>query len=250
MDDELISFKNVSKTFGKKVVLDSVSFSIPENKITGIIGASGEGKTTLLKLIVDFYKPTSGEVSYSKRSIAQDSRNIKNIFGFATEDGSFHDQLTVYENIMHFGMLHHVPRKELKRRIEETLGIVGLSEARHFLARNLSMGMKKRLDVAISWIHNPKVLIMDEPTDDLDTLLRSHKLDLIRKINQQGTTIILTTQLLGEMDKVCDKIAILFDKKIVEAGTPSDIKTKYGSRELDDVFNKIFSQQRSDQKGI
>lgn len=244
MDDELISFNNVNKTFGKKVILDSINLSIPEGKITGIIGASGEGKTTILKLIVDFYKPTSGEVNYSKRSISKDISNIKNLFGFATEDGSFHDQLTVYENIFHFGRLHHVPRKELGERIGEILKIVGLENAKNTLARNLSMGMKKRLDVAISWIHNPKILIMDEPTADLDPLLRSHMLDLIRKINKEGTTIILTTQLLGEMDKVCDKIAILFDKNIVESGTPSEIKSKYGSKELDDVFNKIFSQER------
>lgn len=243
MDDELLKFKNVQKRFGKKIVLENISFSIPEKKITGIIGASGEGKTTILKLIVGFYYPTSGEILYSKRSIDKDMKNLKNIVGFATEDGSFHERLTVYENLKHFGELHHVKSSVLKNKINELLELVSLENARNTLAKNLSMGMKKRLDVAISLIHSPEILIMDEPTADLDPLLRAHMLDLIKKINDSGTTIILTTQILGEMDKVCDKIAILYDKHIIEEGKPSEIKTKYHATDLDDVFNDIFSQK-------
>lgn len=243
MDDELIKFKEVTKNFGKNQVLDSISLSVPERKITGIIGASGEGKTTILKLLVGFYKPTGGEILYSKREISKDMNNIKNVFGFSTEDGSFHDNLTVTENMMHFGYLHNVKRPELKERINNLLKLVGLDNAKKTLAGNLSMGMKKRLDVAISLLHNPKFLIMDEPTADLDPLLRKHMLELIQKINKQGTTIILTTQILGEMDRICDRIAILFDKKIVEEGDPSKIKAKYKAKHLNEVFNKIFSKQ-------
>jgi ABC-2 type transport system ATP-binding protein len=242
MDDELISFKEVVKRFGRKNIVDGVNLSIPEGKITGIIGASGEGKTTLLKLLAGFYKPTKGEILYSKRKISKE-KEIKNILGFATEDGSFHDRLTVLENLYHFGDLHHVKRKESKERAEELMEFVGLGYARDTLAGNLSMGMKKRLDVALSLMHSPPVLIMDEPTADLDPLLRDKMLELIKKINKQGTTIILTTQILGEMDKICDKIAILFDAKILEQGIPSKIKKKYSASDLDDVFNRIFSRR-------
>ena len=242
MDDELIKFKEVSKKFKKKVVLESINLTIPEGKITGIIGASGEGKTTILKLLVGFYKPTSGDITYAKRAILKD-KDLKNIVGFSTEDGSFHDRLTVLENIMHFSELHHIPRKEAKKRAEEQMNLVGLSYARDTIAGNLSMGMKKRLDVAIALMHNPQVLIMDEPTADLDPLLRDHMLRLIKKINNEGTTVILTTQILGEMDKICDKIAILYDKKIIVQGTPKEIKAKYKASDLDDVFDIIFSQR-------
>ncbi len=243
MDNELIKFKNVKKRFGKKEVLETINLDIPENKITGIIGASGEGKTTILKLLVGFYKPTKGEILYSKRDLVKDFKKLKNVFGFATEDGSFHDKLSVIENLMHFGYLHGVNSKELKKRADELLDLVGLNYARHTMASDLSMGMKKRLDVAISLLHDPEVLIMDEPTADLDPLLRNHMLELIKKINKRGRTIILTTQLLGEMDKICDKIVILFNKNIIEQGSPKEIKAKYNVKDLDGVFNSIFSKK-------
>jgi ABC-2 type transport system ATP-binding protein len=242
MDDELIRFKEVHKQFGKKVVLDSINFSIPENKITGIIGASGEGKTTILKILVGFYKPTSGKITYAKRD-TRHGKELKKIVGFSTENGSFHDRLTVHENLFHFGSLHEMPRRLKKKRAEELMELVGLSYARDTLAGNLSMGMKKRLDVAIALMHNPEILIMDEPTADLDPLLRSTMLDLIKKINSEDTTVILTTQILGEMDKVCDKICILFDKNIIFEGNPANIKKKYNAKDLDDVFEKIFAKR-------
>ena len=242
MDDELIRFKEVYKKFGKKVILDGINLEIPEKSITGIIGASGEGKTTILKLLVGFYSPTKGEITYAKRKVSQE-RYLRKILGFSTEDGSFHDRLTVRENLLHFAALHHMKRSKAKSRAEELMALVGLGYARDTLAWNLSMGMKKRLDVAIARMHNPEILIMDEPTADLDPLLRKNMLDLIKKINKEGTTIILTTQILGEMDNVCDKIAILFDKKILVQGSPKKIKEKYNSSDLDSVFNKIFSKR-------
>lgn len=242
MDDELIKFKEVKKHFGKKVVLEGVSFEVPEGKITGIIGASGEGKTTILKILVGFYKPSSGEITYAKRPIYKD-KDLSKIVGFATEDGSFEEKLSVIENLYYFAELSHVKRKNKKKKAEELMELVGLTYARNTLASKLSMGMKKRLDVAIALMHEPKILIMDEPTADLDPLLREHMLELIKKINKDGTTIILTTQLLSEMDVVCDKIAILFDKKIIEQDTPLKIKRKYQAEDLNEVFNKIFSRR-------
>jgi len=250
MDDELINFKGVKKSFGKNLVLDSINLSFPEKKITGIIGASGEGKTTILKLLVGFYKPDQGEILYSKRNIDEDMKNIKKIFGFSTEDGSFYDTLTVYENLFHFGRLYDIPKETIKRRIGKLLKLVGLEGAKNTFARDLSMGMKKRLDVAISLITKPKVLIMDEPTADLDPLLRRHMLRLINKIKEDGTTIILTTQILGEMEDLCDKIAVLFDKKIIEQGSPDSIKSKYKSSNLNHVFNKIFSVREKEKEKL
>ena len=138
MDDEFIQLKKVTKTFGKNKVLDGVDFSIPEGKITGIIGASGEGKSTMLKLIASFYKPTSGDILYFRRDVDKDSQNLKKSFGLAIEDGSFYEDLTVYENLFHFGRLYGVNRKTLKERISGILKFVGLLDARDVLVKNLS----------------------------------------------------------------------------------------------------------------
>ncbi len=243
MDSEIIQLKGVTKHFKKNVVLENLNLVIPEGQITGIIGASGEGKSTILKLIIGFYKPNKGDILYLRRSVFKNIREIERKFGFSTDEGSFYDNLTVLENVRHFARLHKLKRKEVKKRAGELLDFVGLTYAARTKAKNLSAGMKKRLDVACSLVHNPEVLIMDEPTADLDPLLRAQMLGLVLKIKKQGTTIILTTQLLDEMDKVCDKIAILHEKRIVEEGPPMKIRNKYNASDLNAVFEKIFSRK-------
>ena len=243
MDDQLIQFKGVTKKFGNNIVLDSINLTIPEGKITGIIGASGEGKSTILKMMTSFYKPTKGKIYYLRRNILDDLPNISKFFGLAIEDGSFYEKLSVEENLFHFGELYGVKREVLKKRVDEIISLVGLVNAEDTLAQNLSLGMKKRLDIGCSLIHNPTILILDEPTADLDPLLRTQMMHLIKKINSHGTTVVLTTQLIEEADMMCDKIAILYNEKIIIENTPSKIKKKYKSSDLNDVFNKIFSKK-------
>jgi len=243
MDDELIEFKEVSKRFGKNIVFDLVSLSIPEGKITGIIGASGEGKSTMLKMIAGFYTPEKGHIYYRKREIKKDRKTISKIFGLAIEDGSFYEKLSVEENLFHFGKLYSVQKDILKKRVEELIGLVGLEKAKDTLAENLSVGMKKRLDLACSLVHNPAVLVLDEPTADLDPLLRKQMIGLIKDINSRGTTVILTTQLLEEAEEMCEKVLVLFNEKIIEEDNPKKIIKKYGCCNLDEVFNKIFSKK-------
>lgn len=243
MDNELIQFKEVTKKFGRNTVLDSVNLTIPEGKITGIIGASGEGKSTVLKMMISFYKPTKGKIYYRKRNIHKGRRTLSKLFGLAIEDGSFYEKLNIKENLFHFGRLYGVKNKILKKRVDEIISLVGLTNAAKTLAEDLSIGMKKRLDIACSLIHNPAILILDEPTADLDPLLRRQMMNLLKKINSHGTTIVLTTQLLEEAEEMCDKVAILFNEKIIEEESPSKIKKKYKSSNLNDVFNKIFSKK-------
>lgn len=244
MNTELIQLKEVVKKFKKNVVLDGVSLSIPEGKITGIIGASGEGKSTILKLLIGFYRPTSGKVLYLKRNVQEDVVHINKTFGFATEDGSFYGELTVKENLEHFGNLYKMKSKDIKDRAMELMRFVGLERAQNTRAQNLSVGMKKRLDFACSMMHKPDVMIMDEPTADLDPILRKSILALITSIRDSGTTIVITTQLLEEMDTICDKIAILHQRKIVEEGEPEKIRKKYKARDLNEVFGHIFAKTK------
>jgi ABC-2 type transport system ATP-binding protein len=244
MGDTIIELKGVSKSFGKNRVLNSIDLEIPKGKITGIIGASGEGKSTILKMMVSFYKPSSGKVLYSGENVMSNLQDIKKNFGLSIEEGSFYENLTVKENLIHFGKLYHVERKVLKRRVKGLAYFVGLENAFNVLAGNLSLGMKKRLDLACSLVHKPSVLILDEPTADLDPLLRKQFLHLIKKINSHGTTIVLTTQLMSEVEEICDKVAILCNEKIVEEGSLSKIKKKYNTNDMNKVFEKIFSNKR------
>jgi len=243
MNDKLIELKDVTKEFGENKVLDSINLKISEDKITGIIGASGEGKSTILKLIASFYRPTSGKVFYLGHNVLKDSQNIKKSFGIAIEDGSFYEELTVKENLLHFGRLYKIKKTVLIPRVIGLMKFVGLFDARNVLSKNLSLGMKKRLDIACALVHKPRVLILDEPTADLDPLLRFQMIKLIKKINSHSTTIVFTTQLLQEAEDICDRIAILYNEKIIVQDSPAKIKEKYDAKNMDAVFRKIFSKR-------
>jgi ABC-2 type transport system ATP-binding protein len=194
-------------------------------------------------MIASFYKPTKGTIFYSKRKLEKDIKNIKRIFGLSIEDGSFYENLTVKENLYYFARLYGIKNKILKKRAKILMNFVGLYSAKDVLAKDLSLGMKKRLDIACGYIHSPKVLILDEPTADLDPLLRKQIIHLVKKINSYGTTVVFTTQLLEEAEKLCDKLAILYNEKIIEEDEVEKIKSKYDSKDLNQVFNKIFSKK-------
>ena len=205
----ILKLQNIDKSFGKHNVLSGVNLEIKQGKIIGIIGVSGSGKTTILRLIIGFYRPTKGEIIFNGINIKKQMNIIDRNFGFATQDNSFYKELTVEENIKFFGKLYGLTNDFLKLNIDTVLDFVDLYEAKRVLARNLSGGMQRRLDMACALIHDPTVLILDEPTEDLDPILRAEILRLIKKINSKGTTIIFTTHLLDEAEFLCDDVAII-----------------------------------------
>ncbi|MDD5254326.1 MAG: ABC transporter ATP-binding protein [Candidatus Nanoarchaeia archaeon] len=224
----LIQFKNVSKRYSSHLVLDNLNFEIEDKDIFGIIGLSGSGKTTILNTLIGFIKSNGGQIIYGSSDISKDKRRIEQIVGFATQSCSFYNKLTVEENLHYFGKLYNMNRAETIKRIDELLPLVELESSKKVLAKNLSTGMSRRLDIACAMIHHPKVLILDEPTEDLDPVLRREILKLIRKINtEEGTTIIITSHLLNEIEAICTKIAILHKGKIIRSGTPNELKDMY-----------------------
>ncbi len=223
--------KNISKRFKGHVVLDNVNLDIPENKILGIIGINGSGKTTLLKTIIGFYKANSGDIFYKGKKMSHVSRRMKREFGYTSQESSFYSKLTVKENMKYFGILYGLSHKEVRENSKEILQFVELEDAKNVLAQNLSGGMQRRLDLACSMIHKPKILILDEPTEDLDPSLRRDIINVIKKINKQGTTIIITSHLLEDVENLCDIIAVLHEHKVMHIGSVDDLRKLYGKQE-------------------
>jgi len=237
-----IQVKNLTKRFGKKnVILDNISLDIPYGEIFGILGKSGSGKTTLLNLIIGFYKPTKGKVYFQGRDIFKTFGDIERRFGFSTQGLSFYSKLSVMENMYYFGRLYGLKKNEIKEKADELLKLVELDKAKKTLGENLSMGMQKRLDIACSLIHDPEILILDEPTQDLDPLLRKEILSLIKRINDKGTTILITSHLLGEIDYLCKNIAIINDGKVIKMESVSELMEDYSK-------NKVINLETRDQK--
>ena len=227
----LIQVRELSKGFGKSLILEKVNLDVEENEIFGIIGINGSGKTTLLKIIVGYYKPDSGTVFYQGRPLRKSLKQLKKDFGFTTQESSFYPKLTVIENIRYFGALYGLKSSQININMRRILALVELEESANMLAEHLSGGMQRRLDMACSLIHNPKILILDEPTEDLDPILRKDIVRLIKKINSLGTTVIITSHLLDDIEVLCDRIAILHDRKIIKVGSIEDLRQLYDKKE-------------------
>ncbi|MBR9675901.1 ABC transporter ATP-binding protein [Candidatus Woesearchaeota archaeon] len=244
MSNVILRFKDVAKQYGNNLVLDHVNLDIFAGEIFGIIGASGSGKTTLLSSMIGFLKIDSGDILFKEehlldfydnqqpfRSVFKKQNEVKRIFGFASQEPSFYTKLTVYENLDYFGSLYGLSKPDRRTNIITLLNLMGLVTAKDVLADHLSGGMQKRLDIACALIHDPKVLILDEPTADLDPFLRKHFWKLIKKINKKGTTIVLASHNLQELETLCNRISILHQSKIVSVGTPDQLKDKYSKDE-------------------
>jgi ABC-2 type transport system ATP-binding protein len=264
MEETIIKISNLSKRFGKHIILSNINLDIKNGEIFGIIGSSGSGKTTMLNMLIGFLEPEVGDIFFRPdqvidftktgtpfRSIYCMPKILKKFFGFAAQMPSFYSKLTVKENLEYYGQLHGLPKDVLQHNIKNLLNFVELEDAENILAGNLSGGMQRRLDIACALIHDPKVLIMDEPTADLDPILMHHVWSLIRKINKKGTTVILSSHNLTKLESLCDRIAILHNKSIVSVGEPDKLKDGYSQSEEIEIqsypgkYEKIMKKIKS-----
>ena len=224
---DLFVLRETMRRFGETIALSDVSLTIKEGEIFGIIGPSGCGKTTLLRLLVGFLTPSSGEVFYKGKRLSRTTSLLSTQVGFAAQRSSLYDRLTVRENLSHFGRLYGLSSREIFDRTHQLLDLFGLHGTEQVQARALSSGMLKRLDMACALIHDPDVLILDEPTADLDPLLRKEILALIQQINSYGTTVIITSHILSEIDALCDRIALIVAGKVLKVGNPQKLEADY-----------------------
>jgi len=232
----LIKIENLHKNYGKKLIFDNLSLEIFTENILGVFGFSGSGKTTFLNMVCGFEKFSKGNIlyrTYNKKKkeskyvpIFSNSKQIKSLIGFSTQEFSFYLELSVYDNLKYFGILHEIKLKDLKIQIDKILKILDLEESKNTLGMNLSEGMKKRLDIACALIHNPKILILDEPTANLDYQLRKSLLNYILKIHKSGIGVIFVSHFIEEMKEICTEFLLINSShtKLVENTKTTDLK--------------------------
>lgn len=249
--EPLIKVRNLTVRFGTKTILDEVNLDINKNDIFGIVGLSGSGKTTILNTIIGSLEPVSGEVFYKIETKIKKKKKkgkkledvpkpraefkpvlnnlitVRQVFGFAAQEPSFYPELTVMENLAYFSAMYNLPKEMIDKNVGTLLELVGLVHSKDLEAKRLSGGMQKRLDIACSLVHNPKVLILDEPTADLDPILRRSMWDMINKINSKGTTIVIASHFLRDISSFCSRIGIIHNQKIMKVGTPEEIRDLY-----------------------
>jgi ABC-2 type transport system ATP-binding protein len=210
-----------------------VDLQIPRGEFFGFLGPNGAGKTTTIKLLSTLLRPTGGQVRVNGFDVQTDPRAVRETIGYMPQETSVDEELTARENVAFACEAYGVPRAERAERIDELLALADLADVADKRAEEFSGGMKKRLDAATALVHRPALVFLDEPTTGLDPKARNRLWDYFRRINDQGTTIFLTTQYLEEADQLCDRISVILDGRIVQTGSPADLKRRVGGEILD-----------------
>ena len=220
----MIEVENLVKKFGDITAVDGISFKIRKGDIFGFLGPNGAGKTTTINILVGLSLPTSGTTKIAGYDITKYPIRCKKKLGIATQDANFDRHLSIKDNLFYYGLLHSIPRKELKKRVEAALQWGKLEKYRNKRFYHLSGGMQRRLVVARAMLSNPEILLLDEPTTGLDLQSRMQVWEFIKDLKDAGKTVLLTTHYIEEADILCDRIAVIDHGRIIARGTPNELK--------------------------
>ena len=235
----ILTTEHLTRRFKELTAVDDLTMSVNEGEIFGLLGPNGAGKSTVIKMITTLLPPTSGSASVGGFDVVHDAGNVRRLIGYVPQILSADGTLTGRENLMIFAKLYDIPKSERATRIEDSLEFMGLTDACDKLVKNYSGGMIRRLEIAQSMLHRPKVLFLDEPTIGLDPVGRKAVWDHIQKLcSEYNTTIFLTTHYMEEADKLCSRVAIMNLGKLAVIGAPADLKASIngGCVTLEDVF--------------
>lgn len=218
---QVIQIKDVCKAFDQRQVLNNISLSVEEGEIFGLLGSSGAGKTTLIKMLIGLLSATSGNIAILGKELDKKIDESFPSFGMVLDNDGLYDRLNCYDNLELYARIYSISNR--KKVINDLLEKVGLIESSKKSVSNLSKGMRQRLSFARAILHSPKIVFLDEPTSGLDpaTTLQIHS--MMKMLKESGTTIFLTTHNMNEAQKMCDHLALLNEGNIVEEGTPEDI---------------------------
>ncbi|MFJ7972963.1 ABC transporter ATP-binding protein [Psychrobacillus sp. NPDC096389] len=236
-----IELHQVSKSYGKKNVLTNISIAVNAGQVFGLIGPSGSGKTTLVKIIVGMDQPSAGQVHVLNTKVP--NLSLLQHIGYMAQADALYNDLTGLENLAFFASLYKLNKNVQKERIAYAANLVELTSHLSKKVQNYSGGMKRRLSLAIALIHDPQVLILDEPTVGIDPELRKSIWAEISRLKEAGKTILITTHVMDEAEK-CDQLVMVRDGEIISSGSPLELKSHYQINSLEEVFLKAGGAKR------
>jgi len=247
----IIEVQNVSKKFDEKIVLDNISFVVEEGDIFGLIGPNGAGKTTLINIITGLLDANNGTVLIGGYDIKKDTLKAKEFFGLVPQELALIETVSAYDNLEFFGSLYGLKGKLLKERINYALEVTGLTENKKVKVKKFSGGMKRRLNLAAAIMHNPKILILDEPTVGIDPQSRNHIFEFLKKINKEyNTTIIYTSHYMEEVEYLCNNIFIIDEGKEVAYGSKKNVKSMISNNNkvnlrIENITNDLLNKLKT-----
>ncbi len=235
---DFVRVENLVKVYGDGTkAVKGISFSVGEGEFYGFLGPNGAGKSTTIKILTTLLQKTSGSASIAGLNLDKEASAIRKIIGVENQDTVVDEDLTGRENLILQGQLQQMHGSSLKEKVNELLKVVDLEEAADKRAGYYSGGMKKRLDLASTLVHDPKLLFLDEPTTGLDPQSRASIWSYLKQLNDRGITIFMTTQYMDEVDRLCRRLAILDNGEIVAQGTPTELKQEIGADTITLGFN-------------
>lgn len=219
----MLKIENLYKNYGDIIAVDGISFEVKRGEVFGLLGPNGAGKSTTISIISTLIPPTKGEILFEGDSIFKNPKNIRQKLGVVPQDIALYPTLSGYENLRFWGNLYGLRGQELKQRINEVSDIIGLNGRLKDKVEKYSGGMKRRLNIGAALLHMPELLIMDEPTVGIDPQSRSHILDTVQKLRDQGITIIYTTHYMEEAENLCSRICVMDEGKVIASGTQQEL---------------------------
>ena len=235
----ILQTERLTRRFNSLVAVNELSIAVADGEVFGLLGPNGAGKTTTIKMLITLLPPSSGTARVGGLDVVAQAPAVRRVIGYVPQMLSADGTLTGFENLNIFAKLYELPWRERRQRVQAALAFMGLEDSAHKLVRQYSGGMIRRLEIAQSLLHHPRVLFLDEPTIGLDPAARRAVWEHIGQLRRQfGTTVVLTTHQMEEADQLCQKVAIMHQGRLVAFGSPRELKASIGRKgaTLEDVF--------------
>jgi ABC-2 type transport system ATP-binding protein len=250
MDEPIVAVEGLVKRYGDVVAVDDISFDIRQGEIFGLLGPNGAGKTTTINVLCTYTEPTAGQVAVVGHSVSAEPEAVKRAIGVVPQDISLYPDLNAVENLRFFGRMYDVPKAKLEQRTGELLQLVGLADHARRRVEHYSGGMKRRLNLAVGLLSEPRFLMLDEPTVGVDPQSRNAIFENIQALNQQGLTILYTTHYMEEAELLCQRVAIMDEGRIIALDTPHNLINTLGTGIIhigvrDDMDEEMLARLRT-----
>ena len=239
----MLKVSNLTKTFGRVVAVDHIDFKVSIGEIFGFLGPNGAGKTTTINMICGLLKPDSGDIELDGQLLTADRPSLRQKLGVVPQEIALYEELNAIENLNFWGQLYDMHGKILRSKISELLELSGLADRARDRVKTYSGGMKRRLNMIAGLLHNPALLLLDEPTVGIDPQARHNILDSVKEIAAQGTTILYTTHYLDEAEDLCDRLAIIDHGRILAMGTQEEMKQIVGENSIIRISGDIIKEE-------
>jgi len=243
----MLEIMNLKKHFNKTKAVDNISFKVEKGEILGLLGPNGAGKSTTISIISTLLKADEGKILYKGVDIEKNPKQIQSELGFVPQEIALYPSLSGYDNLKFWGRIYGLKGDKLKEKIKEVSQIIGIDKRLKDRVEEYSGGMKRRLNIGSALLHNPEIIILDEPTVGIDPQSRKHILDSVKEINKKGSTVIYTSHYMEEVEYLCDKICIMDEGKIIAQGTKEDLIQSISAEEkiilqIENISRKMIEE--------